>query len=241
MLARPRRPAHATVGAGDLDALVDRSLDGLFTLHLPSGGYDDPLAGPRFNYGAIGLAWLTGERAPAGPEGDARRAAAATTFRTGARTARPGAFQIWLEALALTEPSGAWLDAETRAALSAHSPRSRTRRSARARSHATPAGVLQQPQAGQRIASLQLTRTGLTSPSAHARLTDPRRPRRRRAPSWRCGCRARSGRSCGCAPVTSRSPTPRCCRTRRAIPSPTTRSRPRCWCAGCGCSAAMRP
>ena len=130
-------PAHATVGASDLDALVDRSLDGLFTLRLPSGGYDDPLAGPRFNYGAIGLAWLTGERAPAGPEGDARRAAAATTFRTGARTARPGAFQIWLEALALTAPSGAWLDAETRAALSAHSPRSRTRRSARARSHAT--------------------------------------------------------------------------------------------------------
>ena len=34
------------------------------------GGFDDPLAGPRFNYGAVALGWLAAERATPGPAGD---------------------------------------------------------------------------------------------------------------------------------------------------------------------------
>src|SRR5262245_724133 len=84
-----------------LERLVDAGLDGLMPRQLGWGGFADPLDGPRFNYGAMGLAWLAGERALPGPAGEERRQAAALTLAAGTRTERPGAFQLWMEALAL--------------------------------------------------------------------------------------------------------------------------------------------
>src|SRR4051795_4627721 len=60
-----------------LERLVDTGLDGLMPGQLSWGGFADPLGEPRFNYGAMGLAWLAGERALPGPAGDGRRRAAA--------------------------------------------------------------------------------------------------------------------------------------------------------------------
>ena len=100
--------ARASVPAAELDALVDRNLDALYVHHLPWGGFHDPLTGPQFNYGAVALAWLAGERLPH------RHAAATATLRYSLAVKSPGAFQTWLQAEAV---NGTWLDAETRAAL----------------------------------------------------------------------------------------------------------------------------
>ena len=142
--------------------------------HLSTGAFDDPLWGPRFNYGAIGIAWLAGERAPAGDLGDARRAAAAVTLRTATRNAAPGAFQIWLEALAVR--NNEWLDADTRGALAAHLQRFVAPAvGVRARPCQVKPRCYNNLKLVDAVATLQLVRTGLSSPVAGTRLADPAR------------------------------------------------------------------
>ena len=157
--------AQASVTAGELDALVDRNLDALYAHHLPWGGFHDPLTGPQFNYGAVGLAWLAGERLPD------RRAAAALTLRYGTAVKAPGAFQAWFEAETV---NAAWLDGETRAVLADH-----------LRAYVAPTvGPRAQPcqrradcynnlKLVDAVASLALVRTGLVSPVRGTRLADP--------------------------------------------------------------------
>jgi hypothetical protein len=65
----------AAVTSEQVEQLVDESLDGLLARQVPWGGFDDPLAGPRFNYGAVALGWLGTRRAVPGPQGEARRQA----------------------------------------------------------------------------------------------------------------------------------------------------------------------
>lgn len=159
-------PVHASVTAAELDAQVDRNLDALYAHHLPWGGFHDPLTGgPQFNYGAVALAWLGGERLPE------RRAAAALTLRYGTKAKLPGAFQVWLEAEAF---NSAWLDEQTRALLADH-----------LRAYSTPAVGARALPCQRRadcynnlklvdaVASLALVRTGLTSPLPGTRLADP--------------------------------------------------------------------
>ena len=157
--------AQASVTAGELDALVDRNLDALYAHRLPWGGFHDPLTGPQFNYGAVGLAWLAGERLPD------RRAAAALTLRYGTAVKAPGAFQAWFEAETV---NAAWLDGETRAVLADH-----------LRAYVAPTvGPRAQPcqrradcynnlKLVDAVASLALVRTGLVSPVRGTRLADP--------------------------------------------------------------------
>ena len=70
-----------------IERVIDASLSGLLARQLEWGGFDDPLAGPRFGYGAIALGWLAGGEA------------GARSLRAGTRMADPGGFQAWIEAL----------------------------------------------------------------------------------------------------------------------------------------------
>ncbi len=156
-------PAHADV---DLDGLIERNLDALMARQLPWGGFDDPLSGPQFNYGAVALAWLAGERQPH------RREAAGVTLRAAARVAKPGAFQIWLEALALSP--GTWIDPVTRTALADHlRAYSAPTVGPRALACHLRADCYNNLKLVDAVATLQLVRTGLTSALPGARLAAP--------------------------------------------------------------------
>jgi hypothetical protein len=159
------QPAQASVTAAELDALVDRHLDSLYLVHLPWGGFQDPLTGPQFNYGAVALAWLAGERLPE------RRAEAIASLRYGTGVKAPGAFQIWLEAEAIGSD---WIDAETRAALAGHLEAYVApivgRRALACQRRADCYNNLKLVDA---VASLALVRTGLVSSVPGARLADP--------------------------------------------------------------------
>ena len=111
--------AHA-VTSKQLSELTDASLDGLLARQLPWGGFDDPLAGPRFNYGAVALGWLAAERADPGLAGDPRRRAADASLLAATRVAEPGAFQVWIEALALHRLSASRLAPTSHSALAGH-------------------------------------------------------------------------------------------------------------------------
>ena len=113
-------PSANAVTPTQLNELTDSGLDGLLARQLPWGGFDDPLAGPRFNYGAVALGWLAAERAAPGPPGDPRRRAADASLQAATRVAAPGAFQIWMEALALQQRSASQLAPASRAALAEH-------------------------------------------------------------------------------------------------------------------------
>jgi hypothetical protein len=120
MLAVLVAPSASAVTRTELDELTDSGLDGLLARQLPWGGFDDPLAGPRFNYGAVALGWLAAERAAPGAAGDPRRRAADASLLAATRVAEPGAFQVWIEALALQQRSASRLAPGTRAALADH-------------------------------------------------------------------------------------------------------------------------
>ena len=163
----------STASATPLDRLIDDTVDGLLPAQLPWGGFTDPLAGPRFGYGAMAIGWVALRRAQPGPAGDARRHAAALALRAGARVREPGGFQTWVEALALAPGYAELLDPDTRAALSTHLQR-----------YTGPAmgdearGCFDSPRCFHNlevvdaVGSLELTRTGLRSP-AGTRLADP--------------------------------------------------------------------
>lgn len=168
-LAEPAQP----VTEERLERLVDDSLDGLMGRQLPWGGFDDPLSGASFNYGAVALAWLAGDRAGAGPAGDERRRAAAVTLRSATRVAAPGAFQMWIEALAL-QPAAGWLDAGTRAALSDHLARFAVASvGPRARRCATDPRCYNNLKLVDTVGTLEQVRTGVRSPVPRTRLADP--------------------------------------------------------------------
>jgi hypothetical protein len=161
------------VSRTDLERLIDDSLDGVLARQLPWGGFDDPLSGPPFGYGAVAIGWIAAVRAAPGPPGNARRQAAALALQAGARVTEPGGFQAWIEALAMSPPERDALDAETRAALAAHLSLYR----------APTVGLKAQPCFAARdcftnlelvdaVGSLQLARTSLVSSVPGSRLTD---------------------------------------------------------------------
>jgi hypothetical protein len=157
-----------------LERLLDASLDGLMARQLPWGGFDDPLAGARFNYGAVSLAWLAGERSLPGAAGAERRRAAALTLGAATRVERPGAFQAWIEALALRAVRGRLADAETRAALTAHLQRyAGPVVGRRAQRCATNPHCYNNLKLVDAVGTLDLVRTGISSPLPGARLADP--------------------------------------------------------------------
>ncbi len=157
--------AQASVTAVEVNALVERNADALYALHLPWGGFYDPLAGPLFNYGAIAIAWVAGARL------SDRRAAAALTLRFGTRVKAPGAFQTWLEAEAV---NAAWLDDETRTALADHlRPYVAPAVGPRAQGCQRRADCYNNLKLVDAVASLALVRTGLISKVPGARLADP--------------------------------------------------------------------
>lgn len=167
-------PAAQAVTGEQLGRLIDVSLEGLLARQQPWGGFDDPLAGPTFNYGAVGLGWLAVRRATPGPEGDAWRRAAALALQAGTRERAPGAYQTWMEALAMTSPADRQLDATTRAALSAHLVAYvRPAVGPGAQACAANPDCYSNLKLVDAVGSLQLARTGLRSATAGSRLADP--------------------------------------------------------------------